>query len=127
MPQSASQRKFKKRVADLRELLEADPKRFTSKWSGLSRAWVGEVSLRAKSWRDGNRSDYSKDIYGVYDQARLLAEAIGAEKHRLVTKTLRDLQHSCATAVAPSTDYRLYRFSEDCTSRVSRSAKGGIR
>lgn len=123
MTKTASQRRFKKRTADLGELLTSDPQRFEQVWNTLYRGWIGEIHTRARSWRRGNLSDAPKAIHGVFNQAHLLARAIGAEQHAPVAKSLIDLQHLCSSAVARITDPQPYRFNED-TVRVRRCAHG---
>lgn len=124
MSKTASQRRFEKRASDLGELRSSDSPRFVQMWNTLCRGWVGEIHARARAWRLGTSSDKHKGVFDVYDCARRLACAAGAEHQRLVIESLIALKHLCSQAVAHSTDPRLYQFGEDCTSRVRRCARG---
>lgn len=124
MSKSASQRRFQRRAADLAELLSGDPLRFTQVWNALCRGWTGEIHARARAWRLGGKSDTQPGLFEVFEQARRLACAAGAEHHGLVAKSLIDLQHLCSQAVAHCCDPHLYRFHEDCTTRVRRCVGG---
>lgn len=118
MAKTAFQRRFQKRVAELGELLSSQPERFEFTWSRLVDGWVGEVHRRAHLQQRDSVSEVIPAIFGVLDQARKLARAVGAERHSGVKKSLVHLQHLCATAVATVTNPQLYRFQKDCTVRV---------
>ncbi len=124
MSKTASQRRFEKRASDLEELRSNDSPRFVQMWNTLCRGWIGEIHARARAWRLDTASDKHKGVFEVYDYARRLACAAGAEHQRLVVESLIDLKHLCSQAVAHSTDPRLYQFGEDSTSRVRRCAGG---
>ncbi len=124
MSKSASQRRFQKRAADLAELLSGDPQRFAQMWDALHRGWTSEIRARARAWQPGRTSDTQPGVFEVFERARRLASAAGAERHKLVVKSLIDLQHMCSQAVAHCFDPHLYRFHEDSTTRVRRCVGG---
>lgn len=124
MAKTAAQRRFQKRATDLGELLSTNPQRFSQLWNTLHRGWVDEIHARAQAWRLGTLSNAPKGVYEVFEQARRLAQAIGAAQHTLVAKSLIDLQHLSAQMVARTTQPHLYRFHEDCSTRVRRCVGG---
>lgn len=124
MSKTASQRRFQKRVADLAALLSGDPQRFAQMWNALCRGWIGEIHARARAWRLDDTPDTKPNIFEVFEQAHRLACAAGAQRHQLVANSLIDLQHLCSKSVAHCCDPHLYRFHEDCTTRVRRCVGG---
>lgn len=123
MSNSASQRRFRKRAANLSRLMSEDPSRFVRVWETFVQGWISEINARRKAWQFEGE-DAPKDIFGVFDQARRLARAIGAERHVIVAMTLVDLRNECAKTVSHTFSYRLYRLDEDCTTRVRRHVGG---
>ena len=118
MAKSGSERRFQKRVADLGELFASDPENFHRVWTTLYKGWIDEVHFRANAQCRDSSTESIPAIYGVLNQARKIAMAVGAASDPKVADSLFHLQHVCAKEVARVTNPKLYRFENDCTSRL---------
>jgi hypothetical protein len=118
MAKSASERRFQKRVADLGELFASDPESFHRVWATLVKGWLEEVHFRANAQCRDSSPEAIPAIYGVLNQARKIAVATGVAADPKVADSLFYLQHVCAKEVARITNPKLYRFENDCTSRL---------
>lgn len=118
MTKSASQRRFDKLADDLGALLRGHPERFNLVWKSYVRGWVQEAQRRARSQRQDSTDAPIPAIFSVFEKARGLARAIGAEREVAVAESLIHLKHICAGAVASVTNPKLYRFDTDCTYRL---------
>jgi len=116
MSKTASQRRFDKRSVALKALRISNPEMFSRVWEQYVRGWVGEVHSRARAQRIGDSDERRLRIFEVFTRAQSLAHATGAMSR--VVNSLKVIEHECATAVAGLTDKRLYKFNEDCTSRI---------
>lgn len=116
MAKTASQRRFDKRTAELSALCSLQPEVFARVWDQYVRGWIGEVHNRARAQRIGDSDERRLRIFEVLTQAQNLAKATGAPSQAV--KSLKVIEHECARAVAGLMDKRLYKFNEDCTSRI---------
>lgn len=116
MAKTASQRRLEKRSAELSALCISKPEVFARVWEQYVRGWIGEVHNRARAQRIGDSDECRLRIFEVLTKAKNLAQAAGAPSH--VGKSLKVIEHECACAVADLMDKRLYKFNEDCTSRI---------
>ena len=118
MAKSASERRLQKRIADLSELFASDTENFHRVWTTLYKGWIDEVHFRANAQCRDSSPEAIPAIYAVLNQARKIAIAVGAATDSKVADSLFHLQHVCAKEVARVINPKLYRFENDCTSRL---------
>ena len=114
----ASERRLKKVISHLSELLQKSPRDFERVWTIYMAEWVKEIHYRARAQRQDGFEKPIPAIFDVFNKANLIAIAINAKKHVFVQTSLAMLQHESSEAVASCTDIRLYRHRVDCTYRI---------
>jgi len=119
MAKKASARRHKKRVEHLSKLFAESPEGGREAWFRLVNGWLAEVRFRAHAESLDTADKTIPAIFGVYREAKMLAEESKIADDPHVVATLNTLQHVSAVEVSRFTDIHLYdRLRKDSTSRL---------
>jgi hypothetical protein len=119
MAKKASARRHKKRVAFLSKLFAENADCGRDAWFRLVNGWLAEVRFRAHAESLDTADQTIPAIFGVYREAKMLAEESKIADDPHVVATLNTLQHVSAVEVSRLTDIHLYgRLRKDSTSRL---------
>lgn len=115
---TSSQRRFSKLANYLIKLRQDNSLAFIRVWNGYINSWVNEIHARANAQQQESIDVVIPAIFGVFEKANKLADAIDSQSSKLIRDSLIMLKHEAACAVARCTDQRIYNHRVDCTTRV---------
>lgn len=106
----ASERRNKRRIKYLLQLVETDSEKFSREWSKRLESWSNQTRRNAGTlYPDDNNAE--KSVFDIVDKAEEILKQCGQKAYELEAEATREiLETECTKAVAQAVDHRLSRL-----------------